>query len=297
MSFSSASFVEHAAVCRARVESALERYSEFGAGCPSRLTEAIRYSLLSGGKRLRPLLVLMATEACGGEEARALPAACAVELIHCYSLIHDDLPAMDDDDLRRGKPTNHKVFGEAFAILAGDALLTYAFELLARHLEPPAVAARCCLILAEAAGACGMVGGQADDIAAAFTVGDLETLERLHARKTGALLTASLRMGAAIGEATSEQEVALAAFGARIGLAFQIIDDLLDVEGNVAAVGKQVGKDSRQGKLTYPSLLGIEASRRRAEQLVAEAIHSLAIFGPRGHRLDALAHYVLERDR
>jgi geranylgeranyl diphosphate synthase type II len=250
---------------------------------------------LAPGKRLRPLLVLMACEAAGGSEDAALPAACAVEMIHAYSLIPDDLPAMDDDDLRRGRPTCHKVFGEALAILAGDALLTLAFEVLARDVRPPDVAARCCVLLAEAAGATAMVGGQADDLEGKFPGAGIEVLEGIHRRKTGAIILAALRLGGLVAGAKPEQLTALDRYGSRLGLAFQIIDDLLDVAGDEESLGKRVGKDSHLGKLTFPELLGVEESVNRAEQLIGEACASLASFGSQGGSLEALARYVLER--
>ncbi|HEY1068162.1 MAG TPA: farnesyl diphosphate synthase [Pirellulales bacterium] len=302
-------FLAYAAEVRPRIEAALDHFTQIAGDCPSVLTEALRYSLLDGGKRLRPLLVLMASDACSGDETNALPAACAVEMIHAYSLVHDDLPAMDDDDLRRGKPTNHKVFGEAMAILAGDGLLTLAFEVLAKHVQPSGAAARCCAILAHAAGVSGMVGGQASDILGAQTANRdlaeqgeparaaaLAALESMHARKTGALLAASLELGATTAEADFDQRHALDVYGKKLGLAFQIVDDLLDVQGDPAVVGKRVGKDSQLGKLTFPGLLGIDASRGRAERLIAEAQAALAPFGSRAGRLEALAQYVLERD-
>lgn len=290
-------FEAFAATVRPRIEDALASYCQFGPGCPATLAEAIRYSLLAPGKRLRPLLVLMASEACGGEPRQALPAACAVEMIHAYSLIHDDLPAMDDDDLRRGRPTSHKKFGEALAILAGDALQARAFEIVARDVHPAEVAGRCCAILASAAGAENLVGGQADDLNEQFGAGDLQTLEAIHARKTGAMLGVSLELGALCAQATDEQYRALRNYGEAIGLAFQITDDLLDVRGTTAAVGKRVAKDSQRGKLTFPGLLGIESSLRRAEACVEQAIAALAPLGPSGEHLEALARFILERDR
>ncbi len=275
---------------------ALSRYTTFGPGCPEALGEAIRYSLLAPGKRLRPMLVLLAAEACGGDTDPALPAACAVEMVHTYSLIHDDLPAMDDDALRRGLPTCHIAFGEANAILAGDALLTLAFEVLARDIRPAAVAAQCCLALARAAGATQLVGGQADDLAGQFSVGSLQAIESIHGRKTGAMFLVSLELGALVAGATAEQQTALAEFGHRLGLVFQITDDLLDVRGTAAAMGKRVGKDSDHGKLTFPSVLGVEESLRRAGVLVDEACAVLAPFGTHAEGLHALAHYVLERN-
>jgi geranylgeranyl diphosphate synthase type II len=257
----------------------------------------MRYSLLAPGKRLRPTMVLLAAEACGGELETALPAACAVEMVHAYSLVHDDLPAMDDDDLRRGRPTCHVKFGEALAILAGDALLTLAFEVLAREVKPEALAGRCCLELARAAGAAALVGGQADDLAAEESGGDLNSLEAIHRRKTGAMFLVSLRLGGLCAGADSEQLAALDAYGKAIGLAFQIVDDLLDESGDEAAVGKRLNKDADRGKLTFPRLLGVEESRRRAGVLVAEALAALRPFGPAAEGLEALARYVLERNR
>jgi geranylgeranyl diphosphate synthase, type II len=325
-----------------RIDAALADRTNLGTGCPTRLREAIRYSLLAPGKRLRPMLVLLAAKTCGGSLDTALPAACAVEMIHAYSLIHDDLPAMDDDDLRRGRPTCHKAFDEATAILAGDALLTLAFEVLANEIQPPAVAAACCAALAEAAGACNMVGGQADDVEAergereegrgesgepsiqhsAFSIqhsssnpqspipdlsvphssfliphSSVAALESIHNRKTGAMIRVSLRLGAMTAGAAAEQRTALDDYGQRIGLAFQVTDDLLDVRSTEAATGKRVGKDAARGKLTFPALLGIDQSAQYAEQLIAEACQALAPFGPEAEGLDALARYVLERDR
>ncbi|HUY93085.1 MAG TPA: farnesyl diphosphate synthase [Pirellulales bacterium] len=309
MSRSSATSFEHYALeMRSQIEEALLRYCQTEPGCPEQLGEAMRYSLLAPAKRLRPLLVLMAAEACGGTVEAALPAACAVEMIHSYSLIHDDLPAMDDDDLRRGLPTNHKVFGEATAILAGDALLTRAFEVLANEIRPAETALACCSALGQAAGATALVGGQADDLSherdaeerAAYGESKaalLGELESIHARKTGALFLVSLRMGALTAGAGAEPLKMLEEYGRALGLAFQIADDLLDVGGNEQAVGKRVGKDANRGKLTFPGLMGVEESRRRAERLIAEACDALAPLGPPAERLVMLARYVVERDR
>lgn len=287
---------------RARIETALDEALRPAPGFPGPLREAMRYSLLAPGKRLRPLLVVMAAEACGGHGAEPWPAACAVEMIHAYSLIHDDLPAMDDDDLRRGQPTCHKKFGEALAILAGDALQGMAFQLLSES-YPPLTAAACCRELAVAAGASGMVGGQADDLAweAASGSRTVGVLEDLHARKTGALIRASLRLGVLVAHAPQPAESALFerfdGYGRALGLAFQITDDLLDVEGNADQAGKRVRKDAARGKLTYPGLLGVAESRRRAERLCREARDHLLPLGPAAAPLLALASYVLERDR
>jgi geranylgeranyl diphosphate synthase type II len=268
------------------------------APCPARLAAAMRYSVLGGGKRLRPVLCLMAAEACGADPVRAMPAACALEMVHTYSLIHDDLPAMDDDDLRRGRPTCHKAFDEATAVLAGDALLTLAFEVIVAHVRPADAAAGCVRALAEAAGPCGMVGGQMADLQAeGRTDGTLDALEAIHRRKTGALLRASLRMGAIIAGADEASLHALDVYGHAVGLAFQIIDDLLDVEGDETKLGKRARKDSQLGKWTYPGFLGIDGSRGRARQLADEAVAALAPLGERGALLRALALDLLERDR
>ena len=281
---------------RERIDGALDAYTQFDRGCPPSLAEAMRYSLLAPCKRLRPMLVLLAAEACGGDQQAAMPAACAVEMIHAYSLVHDDLPAMDDDDLRRGRPTCHKAFGEALAILAGDALLTLAFEVLAKDIQPPEVAAQCCALLGRAAGCSALVGGQADDLAGQFSDGGLEALEAIHRRKTGAMMLVSLQLGATVAGADARQLAALTDYGQCLGLAFQITDDLLDVRGETAAMGKRVGKDSDRGKLTFPGILGIEESTRRAEALVAQACTALEPLEPGAHGLQALAHYVLTRN-
>jgi len=281
---------------RRRLEEALADYLQFDENCPKRLAEAMRYSLLAPAKRLRPILVLMAAEACGSPAATAMPAACAIEMIHTYSLIHDDLPAMDDDDLRRGRPSCHKAFDEALAILAGDALLAQAFEIVAREVQPPEVGARCVAVLAEAAGPTQLVAGQVEDLTDHDEEGSLELLESIHARKTGAMLCVSLRLGALCAGSTPAEEAALVEYGRRLGMAFQITDDLLDVRGDEQAMGKRVGKDAAHGKLTFPGLLGVEASARRAEALVAKACDGLKSFSSAGDRLRALARYVLERD-
>ncbi|MGD9853494.1 MAG: polyprenyl synthetase family protein [Planctomycetaceae bacterium] len=311
------------------IEDRLRVCLECGSDCPGRLREAMAYSLLGGGKRLRPLLVLIACEACGGDVETALPAACAIEMVHTYSLIHDDLPAMDDDDLRRGRPTCHRQFDEGTAILAGDALLTLAFEVIAAEIVPPAVAAACCADLARAAGMCGMVGGQMADLEQAggssqqSAVSDqrsgagnqrlaisgqrlevapagpstLSLLESVHRRKTGRLLCSALTMGGRIAGADPQTLGLLATYGESIGLAFQIVDDLLDVRGDSTTMGKQVRKDDAAGKLTYPGLLGEAESRRRAEGLIENACRAVAVFGERGQRLEAMAHFVIARDR
>lgn len=285
---------------RRAVEGHLRGLLRDAPGCPPPLTEAIRYSILAPGKRLRPLLVLLAAEACGGQEHDALPAACAVEMVHGYSLVHDDLPAMDDDDLRRGQPTCHRQFGEALAILAGDALLTLAFQTLAEGYAP-ATAHACCRELAGAAGRCGMVGGQADDLAWEKGGGTLADLESLHGRKTGALFIVALRLGAFVAQGEREAGPGadlldcLTGYGRCFGQAFQITDDLLDVEGDAGQAGKRVHKDGARGKLTYPGLLGATESRRRALEMCRQACASLGPLGSAGVRLAALAESIVER--
>jgi geranylgeranyl diphosphate synthase type II len=259
----------------------------------------MHYSLFAGGKRLRPILTLAAAEAAGGRTRDALPLACSFELIHTYSLIHDDLPAMDNDDCRRGRPTLHKVFGEDIAILAGDALLTEAFHLLADRKRMPDIPADRLLDaareIAEAAGYRGMVGGQVQDIRAEGKKVELQTLYAIHRCKTGALLRVSLRAGAILAGAGDEALADLSEYGGKIGLAFQIADDILNVEGDPALLGKGTGSDAARGKITFPALLGIEASRARAEELVMEAVASLAPFGDGAAPLRAIARYILER--
>lgn len=282
---------------RDRVNSELSNYLQPTPDCPEKLREAMSYSLLAGGKRIRPILTLLACEACGGTIESALPAACAVEMIHTYSLIHDDLPAMDDDDVRRGRPTNHIVFGEASAILAGDGLLTLAFEVIARDVKPGNVAAACCADLANAAGITGMVGGQVADLEAEGSDSTgLAELEAVHRRKTGRLLCSALTIGGRIAGGDSRILSTLARFGQCVGLAFQIADDVLDVTGDNVKMGKEVRKDADHGKQTYPAILGIEASRKKAQDLIDEACESIEFLGSRGRRLEQLARFVLERD-
>lgn len=306
---------------RELVDAALERFLPSPPACPPVIAESMRYSLFAGGKRLRPILALASAETVCADRAAALdlalPAACALELIHTYSLVHDDLPAMDDDTLRRGRPTNHVVYGEGMAILAGDGLLTEAFALLAR--EPnqeraapaggsPAVARplppdladrarRTISVIAEAAGACGMVGGQAVDLRAVGTasLASLEALRDMHARKTGALIRASAVAGAIMGGGRDAEVDAIGRYGASIGLAFQIVDDILDVEGASADLGKTAGKDAAAGKPTYPALLGLDASRRLAAQAMDDALEALDGAGLRASRLEAIARWVVER--
>ncbi|MEM7453188.1 MAG: polyprenyl synthetase family protein [Planctomycetota bacterium] len=265
--------------------------------CPDRLREAIRYMLLAPAKRIRPLLVLTAARACDGNLENAMPAACAVEMIHAYSLIHDDLPAMDDDDLRRGRPSCHIQFDEATAILAGDALIPLAFEVVSRDIQPPETAAKCVAILARAAGGARLVGGQVDDLAGDSTFDSLEDLEKIHRRKTGALLTVSLEMGGITAGAGRQQLESLTNYGNHLGLAFQIVDDLLDLRGEQAKMGKRTGKDESKGKLTYPSLLGETQSEQRARELIDAAIEAVSSLGSGARPLEQIARVVIERSR
>lgn len=280
-----------------QIEQALSELVALPMIVPPGLAEAMRYCLLAPGKRLRPRLVLLACAAAGGEAPAALPGAAAVEMVHTYSLVHDDLPAMDDDDLRRGRPTCHKAYGEAMAILAGDALLTLAFQVLAEK-YPGDIAAACCRELALGAGAGGMVGGQALDL---FWEnrhdGGIQELESVHAGKTGALFRACLRIGGRVALAKEPVIAALDEFGRCFGLMFQVTDDLLDVNGSSATAGKRVGKDADRGKLTYPGLLGVDESRRRAEDLCAQAVTAVEPLGPAAVPLRDLARTVCTRDR
>lgn len=279
------------------INQALEDALRFGPGCPPQFAEAMRYCVMGPGKRIRPRLVLMAAEACGGDAEAAMPAACAVEFIHAYSLVHDDLPAMDDDDLRRGRPTCHIAFGEATAILVGDALQARAFELLATELQPPELAGRCCGELARAAGAEHLVGGQVADLAGLFDNATASDLKQIHARKTGAMFEVSLRLGAIIAGASNVQIEALNVYARALGLLFQVTDDLLDVSGDENALGKRVGKDAGHGKLTYPALLGVIESRTFAAELAEQARKAAGLLGDAGVPLASLAKQVLKRDR
>jgi len=283
---------------RRRVDAALAEYFPLLPAHPHRLIEAVRYSLLSQGKRIRPILVLAACEAVGGHAERALPYACAVEMIHTYSLIHDDLPAMDDDALRRGQPTNHVVFGEGLAILAGDALLTEAFHVLAQSAaaDPrPRRALRAMREISEAAGARGMVGGQAADLAAAAAPADLATVEFIHVRKTGALLLAAVRAGALLGGARAPALKRLTRYGECLGLGFQIADDILDVDAPTSVTGKTEGRDGILHKATFPAVLGLPAARQRARELLDQALGALTSFDTRAEPLRDVARAVVGR--
>jgi len=284
----------------------LEHLSRWTSGSPSKLAEAIEYSLMAPGKRLRPLLALWAAETVCGDYSIAFPPAVAVEMIHCYSLIHDDLPAMDDDDLRRGRPTCHIKFDESTAILAGDALQPMAFAVLSHSFQPQHLALQACQRLSVAAGPVALVGGQADDLQAeatdwteALTVEQMDDakalLARIHARKTGAMIRVSLELGALAAQATSEQMAAIGEYGQAIGQSFQIVDDLLDVQSTPEQLGKRTGKDEAAGKLTYPRLYGVQESILAAKDYTKKAILALEMFGSRGESLIRFAETILER--
>jgi len=284
---------------RARaVDHALARFLPSESAPPESLHKAMRYSVFAGGKRLRPVLVAAGAEAVGGSLDAVMPAACAVEMIHTYSLIHDDLPAMDNDDFRRGVPTNHKVFGEAIAILAGDALLTLAFRLLGTSGAARADAQRLREVfieVADAAGSAGMVGGQVADIECEGRPADAAMVDYIHTHKTAALIRASIRSGAILAGATPKELKALGVAGDGLGLAFQIMDDILDITATSEELGKTAGKDQAQQKATYPAVHGIETSRRRAQALIADAHAALEPFGPRALPLRALGTFIIER--
>jgi len=269
---------------------------------PYSLHKAVRHSLFSGGKRIRPILSIAAFEAVGGKGDGILPFACALEMIHTYSLIHDDLPAIDNDDYRRGKPTCHKVFGEAIGILAGDALLTEAFKLLTNRQLHGGISRDECLILdiihevAQAAGIFGMIGGQVVDIESEGKEIDFPTLQYIHTHKTGALILVSVRVGVKLGSVNEEILNAFTRYGESIGLAFQIADDILNVEGKAVLLGKKTGSDLFKRKATYPSILGLEESRRRAKELVESAIEALHPFGPEADPLREIAHFIIVRE-
>jgi geranylgeranyl diphosphate synthase type II len=293
------SLQEYLSEKRILVEHALERYLPVQTALPPVLHESMRYSVFVGGKRLRPVLVLMAAELCGKVAEDVLFAAAAIEMIHTYSLVHDDLPAMDDDDLRRGQPTNHKKYGEAVAILAGDALLTLAFSVMTspKHTDlfPPAVLLHATHELSLSAGSTGMVGGQVLDMDAEYRRVSLHELETIHTLKTGQLLTVALRIGAILAEADEKTLAALSEYGSAIGLAFQIIDDILDVEGDEAELGKSVNSDASHQKATYPSLYGLDTSKAMASKYIQQARASLDIFDEQADYLRQLAEFMLSR--
>jgi len=280
------------------IDRALDRFLPRATVKPATIHKAMRYSVFAGGKRLRPALTLAAAEACGGEVSRALPAACAVECIHTYSLIHDDLPCMDDDDLRRGRPTSHKVFGEGVAVLAGDGLLTIAFEILSQATETsrykmPALIRE----LATASGSQWLIGGQVADLEGEGKKITGAELKYIHRCKTAALLTASIRLGAMSANASPARLKNLTDFGQSLGLAFQVIDDILDVTQTSEQLGKTAGKDTKAQKATYPSIVGLDKSRKIAEQLTNKAFAALKIFKGKADALEGLAQFLLKRDR
>lgn len=266
---------------------------------PKALHEAMRYSLFAGGKRVRPILCIASCEAVGGDIDTVMPVASAIELIHTYSLIHDDLPAMDNDDYRRGRPTNHKMYGEAIAILAGDALLTFAFDLLSdkelnKRLDSDSLLS---IIkrLSSASGSAGMVGGQAADIQASGKEVNLPEVEYIHIHKTGALIRASVCIGAIAGNASKDELSALTRYGEAVGLAFQIADDVLDIEGSRDEIGKDVGSDIAKEKVTYPSVIGISESKKLANGLIDKSIEAISTFGEKAEPLREIARYIIER--
>jgi geranylgeranyl diphosphate synthase type II len=283
---------------RSRIESALDRFLPPIDAMPCTLHESMRYSVLAPGKRLRPTLVLAAAEAVGCTDDLVMPTACALECIHVFSLIHDDLPCMDNDDYRRGRLTNHKVYGDAMALLAGDALLTLAFQLIAENVEtvPAERVLPTLRLVAVASGTRGMVGGQVVDMESQGQDVTTETLQYIHAHKTGALLTASVVAGAQLAGAADFQRERLTAYGGHIGLAFQIADDILDVTGDEAKLGKPVGSDEERDKATFPKLYGLEESRRRAHSEVDLAIAAVEQFDSAAEPLRAIARYIVERD-
>ena len=284
----------------ARVDAALDKYLPKETELPHSLHKAMRYSVFAGGKRVRPILMLAACQAVGGDTERAMPAACAMEMIHTYSLIHDDLPAMDDDDFRRGNPTNHKVFGEAIAILAGDALLTEAFKLTsdprAAHGSDPAAQLAVIHEIATCAGSYGMVGGQVVDMESEGSRDiDLPTVQYIHTHKTGALIKASVKAGAILGGADEKKLAAITRYGEAAGLAFQIADDILDIEGTTEEIGKDAGSDEARGKATYPAVMGLSAAKEEAQAMMDEALSALDIFGVEADPLREIAKYIVKR--
>ncbi len=282
----------------AAVNSALDHFLPGSKTPPATIHKAMRYSLFAGGKRMRPVLCLAAAEACGGSRAAAMPLACAVECIHTYSLIHDDLPAMDNDDFRRGKPTNHKIFGEGIAVLAGDALLTQAFEIAAQCQSWARYSHRQIVLeIAKAAGSLELIAGQVADLEAEGKQISASHLRYIHERKTSALLCCSARLGAMSANCGPAQLKALTNFGYHVGLAFQVIDDILDVTQTSDKLGKTAGKDTKSHKATYPSIVGLEKSRKIAEELTGRAFAALKIFKGQAAALEALAGYLLKRDR
>ncbi len=286
---------------KALIDQRLREYFPPIDGPAAVISEAMTYSLFAGGKRLRPILCMASASIVGGLEENVLPVACALECIHTYSLIHDDLPAMDDDDLRRGKPTNHKVFGDAIALLSGDGLLTEAFRLMA---EAPSLECKSAAILLEvirlvtrAAGCHGMIGGQVADILSEGKKVEFSVVEFIHRHKTAALIRASVLAGVLLGGGTGQQTDALGSYGEKIGLAFQISDDILDIEGDSITMGKAAGADDKKGKATYPALLGLEKAKSIQTKLVDDAVEHLGQFGERAEPLELIARYIIERKK
>jgi len=264
---------------------------------PAELAEAMRYAVLGGGKRVRAYIVSRICELCAGSFEAAVPAAAALECVHAFSLVHDDLPAMDNDDLRRGRPTCHKAFGEAVAILAGDGLLALAFEILTSRIPKPAVAAAAALELARGTGWAGMIGGQTTDVLSEGKPASVALVQRIHRYKTARLLETAGRLGAICAEADQQQTAAAAAYGDWLGRAYQIADDLLDVTGDAAVLGKAVAKDAQAGKQTYPAAVGVQASRRSAREAARCAVEALDVFGPAADDLRQLVAFVVEREK
>lgn len=281
------------------IDEALERYLSGEDNYPPVIFKAVRYSVFAGGKRIRPILCMASAEAVGGNVESILPVACSLELIHTYSLIHDDLPAIDDDDYRRGRLTSHKVFGEDIAILAGDALLTEAFRLMSERTLmdkiPPEKLLAVIHDVAEAAGYFGMVGGQVVDVQSEGKEVDSEVLNYIHTRKTGAMITVAVKAGALLSNAGEVELNALISYGRHVGLAFQIADDILNVEGDKVLLGKGTGSDAKRGKVTYPALMGLDASRKKATDLVESALSAIKNFDHRAEPLRMIAGYIVER--
>ncbi|QJE97033.1 polyprenyl synthetase family protein [Luteolibacter luteus] len=291
------SLKEYLATRSAEVDAALDAFLPKAKEKPATIHAAMRYSIFAGGKRLRPILCLAAAEACGGDVESAMPPACAVEILHTYSLVHDDLPCMDDDDLRRGRPTCHKVYGEGMAVLTGDALLTEAFLILAQ--TTPAKRYPGAAYVAELAltgGSTRLIGGQVMDLEGEGKKLTKAQLVKIHESKTAALLTSSIRLGAMTANATEKQLEALSVFGRALGLAFQVIDDVLDVTQSTEVLGKTAGKDAAVEKATYPAILGLEKSRKEAAKFTREALDALKPFGKKAQRLREIAEYLLKRE-
>ncbi|MEN8693297.1 MAG: polyprenyl synthetase family protein [Akkermansiaceae bacterium] len=279
------------------VDAALNTFLPKATARPQTVHQAMRYSIFAGGKRLRPILTLAAAEACGGEEKGALPPACAVEVMHTYSLVHDDLPCMDDDDLRRGRPTSHKVYGEGMAVLTGDALLTEAFTILAQTPQTKRYPLKDIMLeFSICGGSKKLIGGQVLDLEGEGQDLSKAQLIRIHENKTAALLTTSLRLGGMTANATPRQLEALTTFGYNLGLAFQVIDDILDVTQSTEKLGKTAGKDEAVDKATYPSIMGLEKSKAEARRLTKKSLDALSIFGKKAERLEQIAHHLLDRE-